>query len=126
MPSKKPTTRKPGASRTAASKKACARKQPPRSKPDGSRHVPSKELCPEHSAAEVVELILAGWEHDEQVLDALEATGYKFGPDEGIVMGLGDECPGEPYLRRRRPTCDPPSGALVIQGASERRVASAP
>lgn len=66
---------------------------------DSGSGKPSKgrKTRPEHTSQDVVDLVLAGHEHDERTLQALEKTGYKFGSDEGIISGLGDERPEEDY-----------------------------
>ena len=80
----------------ASKKRSTKPKKAPRSAapPDLAR---LKQTRPEFSSQEIIELYLRGYEHDERVLDELEATGYRFGPDEGVICGLGDERPGEPY-----------------------------
>lgn len=64
---------------------------------DTGRPRRGRKTVPEHSAQEVVDLILRGYEHDERVLDELEKTGYRFGKDEGVISGMGDERPGQSY-----------------------------
>ena len=73
------------------------------SRDSGSRKgsVEARKGPPAVSMDEVLQDMLDGYEHAERVLDDLEKAGSKFGSDEGIIMGLGDERPGDSYPLRK-------------------------